>query len=106
MSLPRNSRLRFSRRLRRDRAAVLMVLAALLVFGSESFWRWRPTGQAANATVWSLVWSDEFDGPNGSAVDSTKWSFDIGGKGWGNNELETYTNRTVNAHVDGGLLVI
>jgi beta-glucanase (GH16 family) len=98
--------LRFSRRLRRDRAAVLIALTALLVCGSESFWRWYPTGQAASATVWSLVWRDEFDGPNGSAVDSTKWGFDIGGNGWGNNELETYTNRTVNSDLEGGSLVI
>ncbi len=106
MSFTRNTRLRFSRRLRRDRAAVLIALTALLVCGSESFWRWYPTGQAASATVWSLVWSDEFDGPNGSAVDSTKWGFDIGGNGWGNNELETYTNRTVNSDLEGGSLVI
>ena len=56
--------------------------------------------------MWSLVWSDEFDGPNGSAVDSAKWSFDIGGNGWGNNELETYTSRTANADLEGGSLVI
>jgi beta-glucanase (GH16 family) len=56
--------------------------------------------------VWSLVWSDEFDGPNGSSVDSTKWGFDIGGNGWGNNEQETYTSRTENASREGGMLVI
>jgi len=56
--------------------------------------------------VWSLAWSDEFDGPSGSPVDSAKWSFDIGGSGWGNNELETYTSRTANSHLDGGRLVI
>jgi beta-glucanase (GH16 family) len=39
-------------------------------------------------------------------VASTKWGFDIGGKGWGNNELETYTNHTVNADLEGGSLVI
>jgi beta-glucanase (GH16 family) len=56
--------------------------------------------------VWKLVWSDEFDGPAGSAVDSNKWAFDVGGNGWGNNELETYTSRTANAYRDGGQLVI
>src|SRR5262249_4708868 len=39
-------------------------------------------------------------------VDSAKWSFDIGGGGWGNNELETYTNRTANAHLEHGSLGI
>ena len=52
------------------------------------------------------MWSDEFNGPSGSAVDSTKWSFDVGGKGWGNDELETYTGRTANAQLEGGSLVI
>jgi len=83
--------------------ASLIVLSALIL---GSFLPACPTAFASNPAVWSLVWSDEFDGPSGSAVDPTKWSFDIGGNGWGNNELETYTNRTVNAHVEGGLLVI
>jgi beta-glucanase (GH16 family) len=65
-----------------------------------------PTAYADNPSAWRLVWKDEFDGPNGSAVDSSKWSFAIGGKGWGNNELETYTSRTANAHLEGGWLVI
>jgi beta-glucanase (GH16 family) len=52
-------------------------------------------------------WADEFDGPSGSAPDQTKWNYDIGGNGWGNNELETYTRRTDNAFLDGnGHLVI
>src|SRR6266481_2139111 len=65
-----------------------------------------PTANAGNPAVWSLVWSDEFDGPTGAAVDSSKWSFDLGGNGWGNNELETYTSRTANAYRDSGMLVI
>lgn len=64
------------------------------------------TAYASNPAVWSLEWSDEFAGPSGSSVDSSKWSFDIGGNGWGNNELETYTNRPANADLEGGLLVI
>jgi beta-glucanase (GH16 family) len=49
-----------------------------------------------------LVWSDEFNGSAGSAVDQSKWRFDIGGSGWGNNEQEYYTNSTRNAAMDGG----
>ena len=49
---------------------------------------------------------DEFDGPSGSAVDTSKWSFDVGGKGWGNNELEYYTTRPENVYVTNGLLHI
>ena len=55
---------------------------------------------------YTLVWSDEFSGPGGSAPDSAKWTYDLGGNGWGNNELESYTNRTQNAQLKGGNLVI
>jgi len=55
---------------------------------------------------WVLTWSDEFDGPDGSAVDPTKWVHDVGGSGWGNQELEYYTDGTKNAVVMGGNLVI
>jgi beta-glucanase (GH16 family) len=55
---------------------------------------------------WTLTWSDEFDGPNGSAVDPTKWRYDTGGSGWGNDELEYYTSGTSNAVVENGNLVI
>jgi beta-glucanase (GH16 family) len=56
---------------------------------------------------WVLVWSDEFDGASGAGPDQTKWNFDIGGGGWGNNELQSYTSRTQNAFLDGeGNLVI
>jgi len=61
---------------------------------------------AADPRVWSLVWTDEFNGPNGSAVDQSKWTAEIGGWGWGNNELEYYTARTDNAYQSGGSLVI
>jgi beta-glucanase (GH16 family) len=55
---------------------------------------------------WVLTWSDEFDGPDGSAVDPSKWIHDVGGGGWGNQELEYDTDGTQNAVVQGGALVI
>jgi beta-glucanase (GH16 family) len=56
---------------------------------------------------WSLVWSDDFTGTAGSAPDNTKWAFDLGGGGWGNNELQVYTNNVNNVKLDGaGKLVI
>ena len=55
---------------------------------------------------WTLVWSDEFSGPDGSAPDPSKWTYDTGGKGWGNTELECYTNRLQNAQINRGNLVI
>ena len=58
------------------------------------------------ASGWTFVWSDEFSGADGSAPDSSKWTYDTGGKGWGNSELECYTNRLRNAQIKGGNLVI
>src|SRR5579863_7266241 len=55
---------------------------------------------------WKLVWSDEFNGANGSPVDSSKWVQETGGGGWGNEELEYYTNRPQNAFLQNGNLVI
>jgi beta-glucanase (GH16 family) len=76
-------------------------LAALLcvVFGAT----------AAAQTTWTLAWSDEFDGPAGSAVDGTKWVAEVGNgpDGWGNRERQYYTDTTKNASMDGaGHLVI
>ena len=55
---------------------------------------------------WTLIWSDEFNGPDGSPVDSSKWVIETGGNGWGNQELEYYTTRRENAFQQGGNLVI
>ncbi len=57
-------------------------------------------------TRWTLSWSDEFSGTSNSLPDSSKWNIVVGGSGFGNNELEYYTNRTSNVHVDNGNLVI
>jgi beta-glucanase (GH16 family) len=55
---------------------------------------------------WKLVWSDEFDGANGSPIDSSKWVAESGGNGWGNQELEYYTSRADNVVQQDGNLVI
>ena len=98
-------RLSFTRNLLRAGVFTIAPLIALCTFSNLSYSSSSAT-TIADPTVWSLAWSDEFNGPNGSAPDSSKWSFDIGGNGWGNNELETYTNRLVNADLEGGSLVI
>lgn len=51
-----------------------------------------------------VVWSDEFD-TNG-APDSSKWGYDLGAGGWGNNESQYYTNRSDNVIVENGVLKI
>ena len=78
------------------------VLAAPIMAGTE------PAGPATAPVAgdWKLAWSDEFNQPDGSAPDSTKWGFDTGGNGWGNNELEYYTSRTNNVRIEDGSLVI
>ena len=71
---------------------------------------------------YELVWSDEFDG---TSIDESKWSYDLGDGcdieinpcyyelenpeylcGWGNNELEYYTDRSENSFISDGKLVI
>jgi beta-glucanase (GH16 family) len=52
----------------------------------------------------NIVWSDEFNQADNSLPDLSKWGFDTGGGGFGNNELENYT--TTNARILGGQLVI
>lgn len=53
---------------------------------------------------WTLTWSDEFDQPDGSPPDPTKWKVATGGNGWGNKELEYYTARPQNLLVRNGNL--
>lgn len=54
---------------------------------------------------WKLVWNDEFN-YNG-LPDSTKWNYEVGGNGWGNNELEFYTSKRIeNARTENGKLII
>jgi beta-glucanase (GH16 family) len=63
------------------------------------------TGGAA-LPGWTLVWSDEFDGPDGSAVDPTKWVYGGEQDGQYNQELEYYNPSTDNVFVAGGDLHI
>ena len=56
-----------------------------------------------DALTYELVWSDEFDYEG--RPDDTKWDYDTGASGWGNNELQYYT-RGDNAEVHDGILTI
>jgi beta-glucanase (GH16 family) len=55
-------------------------------------------------TKFDLVFEDNFDVDG--APDPQKWTYDLGGNGWGNNELQNYTNRPENAVVQDGHLII
>ncbi len=55
---------------------------------------------------WTLVWSDEFNGSDGSMPDPGKWTIIKSGSDFGNRELEYYTDRPTNLHLEKGNLVI
>ena len=58
-----------------------------------------------NTDDWQLIWSDEFN--YSGHPDSQKWSHEVGGHGWGNNELQYYTDKRLeNARVEDSVLVI
>ncbi len=86
------------------KTAVLGILVVLLAGGCE-----KAAIQTLPERNWELAWSDDFTGAAGSAPDAGKWAFDIGtgSNGWGNSELQYYTNRPENIKLDGnGMLVI
>lgn len=66
-----------------------------------------PDGEEVLGYPWQLVWRDEFDGAAGTPPDPTRWRHDVGGDGWGNQQLEFDTDRVENSSHDGrGNLVI
>lgn len=58
---------------------------------------------ADNYPGMNLVWADEFDG---STINSTNWTYDLGASGWGNNEWQNYTSSSNNSSVSDGFLTI
>jgi beta-glucanase (GH16 family) len=82
----------------------LISVTAFLLQSCES-----DTKQDIDQPNWELTWSDDFNGAVGELPDASKWAFDIGtgSNGWGNNELQYYTNNPSNISTDGlGNLVI
>lgn len=82
---------------RRNLLSLLLVLAMIISL--------IPGVNANAATTWNQVWSDEFDG---TSLNTSNWIAEsgTGSSGWGNNELQYYTNRSQNLQVTGGNLVI
>lgn len=54
-------------------------------------------------TGYEKAWQDEF---NGTTLDAASWTYESGAGGWGNNELQNYTNRPDNLYLDNGKLII
>ena len=66
----------------------------------------QPSNGDTSANGRTLIWSDEFNGPDGSRPDPAKWVVVINDSGYDNNELEYYTDRTSNIREQDGSLVI
>lgn len=76
---------------RRGFIGTVLALSAAVVLG-------RVAGELESV---HYTFYDDFNGPAGSVVDPTKWVYDQGAGGWGNEELEYYTKSPLNSYVDG-----
>lgn len=91
----------------RTRRAPLLLATLLLTLGCAPSTVRGQSPAAADAPItwqpgaWSAVWKDEFDGPAGQTPDAKKWSCELGGNGWGNQELQDYTDSPNNVALDG-----
>jgi beta-glucanase (GH16 family) len=84
---------------------LLLVQLVAVVYNAHA--QTGPSTQAAAAPAgYTLAWSDEFNAADGTTPDPQKWTYDLGGNGWGNHELEFYTNHAQNAQIKSGNLVI
>ncbi len=85
--------------------APLCLVLALAACSRQS--QTKPVASNPDPAGWKLAFADEFNAPAGSAPDATKWTYDLGGQGWGNNELQCYTDSRNNSFHDGqGNLII
>lgn len=85
-------------------AATSLAVAAVMSMGGHGFGTGFgvPSAHAAR-----LLWSDEFTGRSGGSPSTSKWNWETGGGGWGNNEWQTYTNSRSNSYLNGnGQMVI
>lgn len=76
----------------------ILLLSALFILGGCE------DNSGLEDRTYQLVWQDEFD--TDGALDGSKWVFDLGAGGWGNNELQTYTNDPQNVIIADGSLSI
>jgi beta-glucanase (GH16 family) len=76
----------------------MMLLVMVLFVSCE-----RDDFQKLEERNWQMTWSDDFEGPAGQLPKAVNWNFDIGNGdgGWGNEELQSYTNNSANVSLDG-----
>ena len=90
-----------------NRRVILAPASALVAACVGLSFMVNPVADAAPKKTLKLLWSDEFNGKKGSAPSAKTWSREIGGGGWGNSERQYYTDKALNAAMDGaGRLVI
>lgn len=80
----------------------LIAFAPILINSIDGVQLIEAVGKTSESGHWEQVWSDEFDG---DTLDETVWVYDTGAGGWGNEELEYYTEGE-NLSVEDGCLVI
>jgi beta-glucanase (GH16 family) len=81
----------------------VLLCFAPLNFNLDSFQKFDRT--KSGSEIWKLIWSDEFN--YSGLPDSTKWNYEVGGHGWGNNEKQFYLGKSLeNSFVKDGLLHI
>ena len=81
---------------------LIVLLSMAFLVGCTAPAQEAPAAPEANER-WELVWSDEFDG---EIIQAENWIYDLGAGGWGNSELQFYTDREENARIEDGVLVI
>jgi beta-glucanase (GH16 family) len=82
-----------------------LLMIAALVFSCAKKAEPAPESKTGpDGRQWKLVWNDEFDVDG--APDPAKWTYDTGGHGWGNQELQNYTMERANSFVKKGHLSI
>ena len=74
----------------RSRTLVLLLGIFVCLLPQQVHAQCPATSQTIGSVTWTPNWCDEFNGPPNSAIDPTKWTYDTGDSGFGNNELETY----------------
>lgn len=60
-----------------------------------------PSGPPPPPAGWNLTFDDEFDGAAGSPPNPLRWVHEHGGTGWGDSELQYYTDDVGNSQLDG-----
>jgi beta-glucanase (GH16 family) len=96
-------------RIPHGRASAICLLAALIALAATPLSAADKKGKPRRSLIpknWILTWADEFNGPDGSLPDPAKWKIIVSGEGFGNNELEYYTDRPANLRLENGQLVI